>query len=164
MRDGGRSRSVTDSDPTRVVVDADVLAADVLVGGPAREVLDHVRAHDWLTLPASDALLADARAVIASIADERLAGDWRDRIEDERTAVEHAAGDHPALASAVAGNAAHLVTFDGRLTGPQAGVALRQYSISVRTPTAFASVFDPAALYETMVGEEYAGPDRDPRA
>jgi hypothetical protein len=36
---------MTDADPTRVVADADVLAADLLVGGVARDALDHVRAH-----------------------------------------------------------------------------------------------------------------------
>lgn len=157
------SRSVADSDPTRIVVDADVLVADLLVGGAARDVLDHVRAHDWLTLLGSDALLADAQAVIATIADGQLAEEWRDRIEDERTRVEHVEDDHPALASAVAGNAGHLVTYDGRLTGPQAGVELQQYSISVRTPEAFTSVFDPAGLYEAVGHGTYPGPDRDPR-
>jgi hypothetical protein len=154
---------MTESDPTRIVADADVLAADLLVGGPARQALDAIRAHDWLTVLASDALLADAQAVIADLADDGLAADWRSRIEDERRAVEHPDGDHPGVASAVAGGAGHVITFDETLTGAQAGVALRRYDLSVRTPAAFTTVFDAKALYETTIDENYGGPDRDPR-
>lgn len=154
---------MAESDPTRIVADADVLAADLLVGGPAREVLDRVREHDWLTLVASDALLADAQAVIADIAGQSLATDWRARIDRECHSVAHPDGDHPALASAVAGDAGHVLSFDEGLTDAQAGVALRQYTISVRSPAAFLAVFDAASLYEATVGEDYPGPDRDPR-
>ncbi|WP_135667627.1 DUF7384 family protein [Halorhabdus rudnickae] len=154
---------MTTSEPTRVVADADVLAADLLVGGPAREALDHVRGHDWLMLVASDPLVADAEAVIGTLAETDLAAAWRARFEDERCRVEHPPGDHPALASAIAGDAGHVLTFDDRLTGPKAGVSLQQYAISVRTPAAFATVFDPAAVYEGFVGDRYPGPDADPR-
>jgi len=152
------------TDPTRLVADADVLAADLLVGGPAREALDYVRAHDWLTLIASDPLLDDAEAVIAALADDDLATAWRRRIGTDCRPVDQPEGDHPALASAIAGDAGHVLTFDGRLTGPEAGVSLRRYDLSVRPPAAFVSVFDPAALYEGFVGESYSGPDADPRA
>ncbi|WP_181685124.1 DUF7384 family protein [Halorhabdus salina] len=154
---------MTVSDPTRLVADADVLAADLLVGGQARRVMDHIREHDWLALLASDALLDDAEAVIADISGPSLATDWRDRIDRECHLVAHPDGDHPALASAVAGDAGHVLSFDEQLTGARAGVALRKYTISVRSPAAFLAVFDAPALYEATVGDDYSGPDRDPR-
>ncbi|RLM83478.1 hypothetical protein D3D02_18005, partial [Halobellus sp. Atlit-38R] len=36
--------------PARVVADADALAADLLLGGAAREALDALRSHAWTTL------------------------------------------------------------------------------------------------------------------
>ncbi|ERH12524.1 MAG: hypothetical protein J07HB67_01544 [halophilic archaeon J07HB67] len=36
--------------------------------------------------------------------------------------------------------------------------------MSVREPRAFATLFDPESLYPAVVGGEYPGPDRDPRA
>ena len=148
----------------RVVADADVLAADLLSGGAAREALDAVRAHSWVKLVASDPLLDDAAAVVAALADETLAADWRDRVERERTAVEHAKGDHPALASAYGGEAGHLLSFDEGLASAGANLSLRAHmDVSVRTPAAFVTLFDPAALYEAVEGGEYPGPDRDPR-
>lgn len=153
-----------DADPTRVVADADVLAADLLVGGPAREALDAVRAHSWLTLVASDALLDDAEAVIAALADESLARDWRARIECEREAVDHPAGDHPALASAYRGGAAHLLTFDEGLGSAGANLSLQSHvDISIRSPAALAHLFDAEALYEATHDDDYPGPDRDQR-
>ena len=153
-------------DPARIVADADVLAADLLIGGAARETLDHVRAHSWLELVASDPLLDDAEAVIAELADADLAADWRERIEPLRVRVEQTPGDHPALASVLAGNAAHLLTFDERLQAVKAGAQLRQRlttNTSVKSPDAFARLFDPAALYPEVVGGEYPGPDQDSR-
>lgn len=151
-------------DPARVVADADVLAADLLVGGDSRRALDVVRRHSWIELVASDALLADAAGVITRLADASLADDWRDRIEGERVAVEHPAGDHPGLASAYRGEAAHLLTLDETLSGAQAGVTLQErVSLSVREPAAFLAVFDPESLYPSIVGGSYPGPDRDPR-
>lgn len=153
------------ADPIRVAADADVLAADLLVGGPARDALDVVREHSWLTLVASDPLLADAAAVIESLADENLAADWRDRVEREREAVTHAEGDHPGLASAVAGEAAHLLTLESALGGTRANLSLQpRVRLSVRTPDAFVATFDAAALYEATQDGAYPGPDRDPRA
>ncbi|MCU4801979.1 hypothetical protein OB920_16490 [Halobacteria archaeon HArc-gm2] len=152
------------ADPTRVVADADVLAADLLVGGDARAALDHVRGHSWLTLVASDSLLDDAEAVIADLTDDDLAADWRERVEAEREPVDHPDDDHPALASAYRGEAAHLLTFDDSLRSAEAGLSLQpRVSVSVRSPDAFTTVFDAESLYEATHESEYPGPDRDPR-
>jgi predicted nucleic acid-binding protein len=155
---------MTDPDPARVVADADVLAADLLSGGSAREALDHVRAHSWVDLVASDPLLDDAEAVIAALADRPLAAEWRERVERERVRVEQAAGDHPALASAYEGNAAQVLSFDEGVTSAGANLSLQSHvRVSLRTPAAFVTLFDPASLYEAVEGGEYPGPDRDPR-
>jgi hypothetical protein len=152
------------ADPTRVVADADVLAADLLCGGAARAALDLVREHSWVTLVASDPLVADARATIADLADASLAADWRDRIDTERVRVVHADGDHPGLGSAAAGGAAHLLTLDDDLAGPGANLAVQAHlRVSVRTPRAFVASFDAEALYDATQDGAYPGPDRDPR-
>jgi predicted nucleic acid-binding protein len=152
--------SSDEGDPTRIVADADVLAADVLVGGAARDALDILRRHSWLSLVASDPLLDDAAAVIERLASESLATDWRTHIERERVAVEHPADDHPALASAYRGGAAHLLTFDDNLTSARANLSMQPYaSLSVRPPDAFVRLFDAASLYESQYGEPYPGPD-----
>ncbi|WP_411964667.1 PIN domain-containing protein [Haloferax sp. YSMS24] len=157
--------SDADPEPTRVVADADVLASDLLVGGPSREALDHLRRHSWTTLVASDALLDDAEAIIASLADETLAADWREKVESWVELVEHPAGDQPALASAYRGGAMHLLTFDDRLTSAKTGAALGgRFPISIRHPKAFATLFSPESLYGEVADDEYPGPDRDPRA
>ncbi|MFC6975123.1 hypothetical protein ACFQL1_11350 [Halomicroarcula sp. GCM10025709] len=155
-----------EASPARVVADADVLAADLLCGdGPARAALDHVRRHSWVTLVASDPLLDDAQAVIEALSEPSLAADWRDRIETERERVEHPAGDHPALASAYRGGAAHLLSYDEGLRSAKTGAALQAHMhLSVRPPDAFARLFDPASLYAAVEDGEYPGPDRDPRA
>jgi predicted nucleic acid-binding protein len=151
--------------PTRVVADADVLAADLLVGGSARNALDHVREHSWVELVASDHLLEDASAVIVTLADEQLATDWRTRVDEKRVPVEHPPEDHPGLASAYRGAAAHLLSFDDGLTSASSGVSLQKHvDLSVRHPDAFARLFDPEALYETVEEGAYPGPDRDPRS
>ncbi|MFC6737595.1 hypothetical protein ACFQEQ_15235, partial [Halolamina salina] len=64
---------MSEPSPARIVADSDVLAADLLVGGDARECLDHVRSHSWLTLVASDPLLDDAEAAIRGVAVADLA-------------------------------------------------------------------------------------------
>lgn len=152
-------------DPARVVADADVLAADLLVGGAARDALDAVREHSWMELVASDPLLDDAEAVVAALADPTLAADWRTRIASERVRVGHPEEDHPALASALHGNAAHVLSYDDGLTSVAAGLGLQgRVSVSVRTPDAFCQLFDASALYEASVGGDYPGPDRDPRS
>ena len=152
-------------DPASVVADADVLAADTFHDGTARAALDLVREHSWMTLVASEPLLDDAHAVIADLGDSELASDWRERIEAATVLVDHPAGDHPALAAALAGNAAHLLTLDESLSSPGANAALSgRVKTSVRLPDAFVSMFDAASLYEAVEGGEYPGPDRDPRA
>ncbi|QCJ45763.1 MULTISPECIES: DUF7384 family protein [Haloprofundus] len=154
----------SEASPARVVADADVLAADLLVGGDSRRALDCLREHSWTTLVASDALLDDAEAVVTSLADAELATDWRERVETLREPVDHADGDHPALGSAYHGGAMHLLTLDPRLQTAQAGATLRKrVSLSVRHPKAFATLFDAASLYREVEGGEYPGPDRDPR-
>ena len=155
---------MSDADPTRVVADADVLAADLLVGGPAREALDAVREHSWMTLVASDPLLDDAQAVITRLADADLAADWRGRVEGLREPVSHPDGDHPGLASAYNGSAAHLLSFDERLGSATANLTVQPHmQVSIRTPDAFATLFDAAALYDATHDDAYPGPDRDPR-
>ncbi|MGQ3411148.1 DUF7384 family protein [Natrinema sp. LN54] len=151
--------------PARVVADADVLAADLLVGGDAREALDHVRRHSWVELIASDPLLEETERLVTSLADADLAADHRERLEAERIAVEQPEGDHPALASAYRGEAAHLLSYDERLRSAEAGLTLQpRVSVSVRPPDAFATLFDPESLYAVVEGGDYPGPDRDPRA
>jgi len=156
---------MAEASPARVVADADVLAADLLVGGDARAALDHVRRHSWVTLVASDALLDDAQAVIADLSDDALAADWRERVESEREPVDHAEGDHPALSSAYRGEAAHVLSYDETLRSAKTGMALKEHmQVSVRTPDAFAALFDAESLYDLVEGGAYPGPDRDPRA
>lgn len=151
-------------DPTHIVADADVLAADVLIDGPAREAMDLIRSHRWLTLLASEPLLDEAADLIGRLGDPSIAADWRDLIGDHCTTVDHPVGDHPAIASAYAGEAGHVLTYDGRLTGAQAGLAVRKaMPMSVRTPEAFLAVVDLAALYEATFEENYPGPDAEPR-
>jgi hypothetical protein len=154
----------TEPSPTRVTADADVLAADLLVGGPSRAALDHVREHSWLTLVASDPLLDDAAAVIGELADDELAQNWRDRMERECELVDHPPEDHPALASAYRGGAMHLLTLDESLTSAAGVAALRgRVETSPRHPDAFDTLFDADSLYREAVGGAYPGPDRDPR-
>lgn len=156
---------MSEADPSRIVADADVLAADLLVGGPAREALDAVRRHGWLELVASDELLDDAWHVVASLACEELADAWYERVDGERVAVAHPAGDHPALASAYRGDAAHLLSFDENLTSAATNRSLQSHlTLSIRTPDAFVTLFDPESLYESLHDGSYTGPDRDPRA
>ncbi|PSQ41012.1 hypothetical protein BRD07_06100 [Halobacteriales archaeon QS_9_68_42] len=155
---------MSDSAPehARIVADADVLAADLLVGGSAREALDIARRHSWLESVVTDPLLSDAEAVIADLVDDELAADWRRLIEKRAVVVDQPSGDHPALAAAYRGEAAHLLSLDGRLQSPEAGTDLRGVmDVSVRSPDAFVSVFDPAAVYELLFEEPYPGPDRD---
>ncbi|MFC4450882.1 DUF7384 family protein [Halorussus aquaticus] len=154
-----------ETNPARIVADADVLVADLLVGGAAREAMDEIRDHSWVELVASDALLDDAESVIRDLADEDLAAAWRERIEDLRVAVEHPEGDHPALASAYRGRAAHLLSYDERLRGAEASATFgSRLNVSVKTPEGFAALFDAESLYGAVEDGEYPGPDRDPRA
>ncbi|AHG00359.1 hypothetical protein HALLA_17700 [Halostagnicola larsenii XH-48] len=152
--------------PARVVADADVLAADLLVGGDAREAIDHVRRHSWVELVATDELLEETERLVAALADADLAATHRERLEAERVRVEQPPEDHPALASAYQGDAAHLLSYDERLGSAKAGLTLQpRVSLSIRPPDAFAALFDPESLYRTVEDhdDEYPGPDRDPR-
>ena len=94
---------------TRLVVDSDVLAADLLVGGPSRAVLDTVRSHSWLELIATDQLLDDAAAIVRELSEPALAEAWREAIDALATTVEQPAGDRPVLAAAYRGNAMYVV-------------------------------------------------------
>jgi len=155
---------MSDVDPARVVVGADVLAADLFVDGDARRALDHVRSHSWVGLVASEPLLDDAAAIVEELGGAALAADWREKVEATATLVEHPAGDHPALAVAYHGNAAHLLTYDEDLQSARTGMELqKRVDVSVKSPTAFAAIFDPERLYSAVVGGEYPGPDHDPR-
>jgi predicted nucleic acid-binding protein len=150
-------------DPGRIVADADVLVADLLVGGPAREAMDLIRAHSWLELVVTDELLDDAEAILRELTDDDLADDWRRVVETLATVVDQPGGDHPALAAAYRGGAAHLLTFDESLRSARAGAELRAHvETSVKSPDAFLTVFDPERLHSAVVGGEYPGPDRDP--
>lgn len=151
-------------DPTRVVADADVLAADLFIDGPARAAMDVVRSHSWLELFASDALLDEAETVITRLGSPALAADWRTQLQDHRHFVDHEPGDTPSIASAYAAEAGHLLTYDDRLTGATAGVTMRRaMPLSVRTPEAFVATVDVASLYAAAIGGDYPGPDADPR-
>ena len=155
MTDDGRPN------PARVVADPGVLAADLFVDGDARAALDHVRAHSWVDLVASDELLAATESLVAELGDVALARAHRARLEAERVPVEQPAGDHPALASAYRGRAAHLLSFDERLRSTAPGLSLHPHvAVSGRDPSAFARLFDPESLYSAVVGGEYDGPDR----
>ncbi|MWV40274.1 hypothetical protein [Natrialba sp. INN-245] len=150
--------------PARVVADPAVLAADLFVDGDARDALDHVRRHSWVDLVASDPLLEETERLVAELGDAELAADHRTRLEDERVLVEHPPEDHPALASAYQGGAAHLLTYDDRLTSAKVGLTIQpRVSVSARPPDAFARLFDPESLYEAVEDGEYPGPDCDPR-
>lgn len=153
------------SEAVRVVADADVLVADLLVGGHSRAALDHVRRHSWIELVATEQLLDDAAAGIAALATQQLATDWRDRTGQACRLVDQPADDHPGLAAAYQSEAEHLLTFDDRLASARTNQALKPHAaLSVRPPDSFARLFDPAPLYEDRFGESYPGPDCDPRA
>lgn len=150
--------------PARIVADADVLAADLLVGGTAREALDVVRGHSWIDLVASEPLLSEAETLIARLSDPELATDWRELIGPLATIVDHPEEDHPALAAALHGDARHVLSYEQELLTAAAGRAIRnRVETSVKTPDAFVDLFDPAALYPEVVGGDYPGPDRNPR-
>jgi hypothetical protein len=162
--DAGTVREPAEPSPARVVADADVLAADICVGGDARGALEPLYRHSWTTLVASDPLVDDAAAVIQSVADRSLAADWRELIDGWREPVDQPAGDHPALASAYRGGAMHILSFDGGLTASGTGLALHErFPVSVRQPDAFALLFDPESLYAEVHDDAYPGPDREPR-
>lgn len=156
---------VEQPNPARVVASPAVLVTDLLVGGEAREALDHVRRHTWVDLVASDVLLAETQALVARLADADLARTHRDRLRAEARRVEQPAGDHPVLASAYRGRAGHVLAYEEPLRSAKTALSLKpRVDVSVRSPDAFSRVFDPESLYEHVEGSTYPGPDRDPRA
>lgn len=153
-----------DVNPARIVADADVLAADLFVDGDARRAVDCVRSHSWVELVASESLLDDAEATVAELGNDELAADWRERVESLATLVTHPSGDHPALAAAYHGDAAHVLTYDETLRSARTGMELKErVDVSVKAPDAFGRLFDPERLYPEVVGGEYPGPDCDPQ-
>ncbi|WP_122090256.1 DUF7384 family protein [Halalkalicoccus subterraneus] len=155
---------MSEPDPTRIIADADVLAADLLAGGSAREAMDRVRSHSWLTLVATEPLFDDAQRIIAELADADLALAWRTTIETLAQVVDQPPDDHPALAAAYRGDAAQVLSFDEALASAETGAKLRPHvATSVRSPDAFLTVFDPERLYPAVEDGSYPGPDRDPR-
>lgn len=146
------------------MVDTDCLVADLFVDGDARRVMDLVRSHTWLRLYASEHLIEEAADVIEHLAEPSLADAWRDRFEQMIERVDHPSEDHPAMASAYAGQTAHLISYDERLGSAQVGLSMRKaMPISIRSPRAFLSVFDPESLYESLFEEPYPGPDHGSR-
>ncbi len=159
-----KAQSLVEASPARVVADADVLAAALLVGGTPRDALDMLRAHSWTTLVVSNPLLDDVEAIVASLATSKLASDWRAKLAEWADIVDHPDADHPALASAYHGGAMQLLSLDPSLTGVQTGVGLQdRLPVSIREPAAFCAVFSPERLYPVVVGGSYPGPDRDAR-
>lgn len=155
----------SDSRITRIVADADVLAADLLVGGPAREALDLVRSHSWLTLYGSEPLVEEADTIIRRLTTSQLADDWREAIETVIEWVDHPPVDHPGIATAYRADAGHILSFDDGLRSAASSMAIRQRTpTSVKTPSGFVRLFDPEAVYEAVHEASYPGPDRDPRA
>ena len=151
--------------PVRIVVDADVLVADLFgTSQAARTALDTLWEHSWITLVGSDELLTDAAQIITAETDETIAAGWRSIMEEWRLPVTHPKTDHPALGSAYRGGAMHILSNDERLTGSRAATALQgRLPVSVRTPDAFNAVFSAASLYQEVSETPYDGPDRKPR-
>ncbi len=156
---------MSDPDLTRVVADADVLIGDLFGDEAAREAMDLIRSHSWLTLVATWELLDDAETIIADLREEDLALGWRANVEELATVVEQSPGDHPAIAAAYHGNAAQILSFDEELQSARVGAKLKpRVETSIRSPEAFLTVFDPERLYPVVCEGAYPGPDRDPRA
>ncbi|ERG96309.1 MAG: hypothetical protein J07HQW2_02785 [Haloquadratum walsbyi J07HQW2] len=158
----------TEPVPTSVVVDADVLVADFLCGSDtdARQALESLWTHSWMTLFGSDPLLTDAEALIAALTTDQLAREWRVHMTEWCSIVTHPPGDHPALATAYRGGAMHILSFNDQLQSTQVGASLRgQLPVSVREPAAYTAVFSPEQLYDATFDDEgtYPGPDRASR-
>lgn len=155
---------MTDDHIARVVADVDVLAADLYLDGSARAALDLIRSHSWISLIASERLINETTTLIEQLGSQALAEHWAAKIQQRTTIVEHPPRDHPALASAIRGNAAHLLSHDPKLSSAKTGVALQSHGhTSVKPPDAFVRLFDPQTAYEHITGTEYPGPDHPPR-
>lgn len=150
-------------DPTRIVADTDVLAADLFIGGAAREALDLVRSHSWLTLVATQDLLEEAERVITTLGNQDLGRVWRSRMDEEVELITSVASGHSGLVAAASADAATVLSFDEHLQSAAAGVTIRsRVATSVKSPAAFISIVDPATLHETLFDRPYPGRDRDP--
>lgn len=134
-------------DPTRVVADTDVLAADLLVGGSAREAIDMIRTHDFLSLITTDTILLETHRIIETLTEKGLADDWLSRARRDFPVVEPDGSGQPAIEAAAASNAATVLSLEERLLSTQAGLTIRDHvATSVRSPRAFVAMVDPAAL------------------
>lgn len=150
--------------PAGIVADADVLAADVLIDGPARRAMDLVRSHGWISLYYSEPVIEDTVAVLETIASATIASEWRTLITALGIPVEHPPDDHPAIGAALSADAANVLSYDESLLTAAAGTAIRTHGeTSVKRPDAFVRLFDPERVYPVVVGGAYPGPDRDPR-
>lgn len=148
----------------RIVADADVLATDLFLDSSARAALDIARSHSWITLLASEHLIDQTTTLIEHVSTDTLAEKWRAKIHHETTRVTHPDTDHPALATAINGNAAHVLSLDHELASAKTGTTLQSYGdTSVKHPEAFVRLFDPAIAYEHITEDAYPGPDRSPR-
>lgn len=155
---------MTDDHIARVVADADVLAADLFLDKSARSALDLIRSHSWITLITSDTLIDQTTSLIEQLSSVTLAKKWVHKIQQHSTTIDHPATDHPALATAIRGNAAHVLSHDPELTSAKTGAVLQSHgSTSVKHPKAFVQIFDPKTAYEHINGTDYPGPDHDPR-
>ncbi len=154
---------MTDDHIARVVADADVLAADLFLDASARSALDLIRSHSWITLLASDILIDQTTILIDQLSSSTLADHWAHKIRQHTTIVDHPTSDHPALATAIRGNTAHVLSHNPKLTSAKTGAALQSHGpTSVKSPEAFVRLFNPKTAYEHITGTEYPGPDRPP--
>lgn len=150
----------------RIVVDVDVLAADLLCGGLPRECIDIIRSHSWLELVVTEQLLEETQTVISRLTESSLADAWSRKMDDwdQVHIVDQPPDDYPALAAAYQGQVPHLVSMNERLQSIQAGMELQsRLTVSIRSPAAFVQVYDPGAIYGLIYEDEYEGPDQDAR-
>ncbi len=134
-------------DPTCIVADVDVLAADLFIDGFAREALSMIRETPALSLVLTDTLIDQTVAVIEHFGDTELADTWEHRVRTDFETVEPVLAGHPGLVAAAAASAGTLLSHDERLQRARAGVAIRaRVATSVKSPRAFVSIVDPSTL------------------
>ena len=132
-------------DPMRIVADVDVLAADLLVDGTAREAMSMIRESATLSAVCSEELLSESREIIATLGDPTLAAAWERRARADFDIVEMRGDGHGALLTAAAGRAGTVLSHDEALQSVAAGVAIREHiETSVKSPDAFVSLVDPS--------------------
>ncbi|MFB6186889.1 MAG: hypothetical protein ABEI86_08495 [Halobacteriaceae archaeon] len=155
---------MTQPDKTTFVIDSDVLIADLLIDGKARQALDLLRSHSWITVSISPELITECTTVLAEFIDDAVVNAWEEKITTFGNCVTPTATGNRALACAKEADAAHVITYDQRLLGVKAGVNMKPYvETSVKTPDSFLSIFEPEQLYEAVYDSPYEGPDQDPR-